>query len=478
MLLAGELPTIKQHFVDRGLYCTRAVANIPSITLANQTSIVTGQFPGHHGVLANNWFDRNRLVWRNYATIAQKNMLDADHTAPTIFEHLPDRTTVSMLLQAHRGATKFVENRLSGVGPYAAGWHGFIDRLTLLRFNVWADIVRGRQELPAVTFVYLILPDFEGYGHGVSTPQYRAGIRHTDRQMGRVLADLDRAGVLEDMHLVLLSDHGLVDVTQHFSVREFLDDHIGIDVAKAHLWEETAFERRMRVYQRHTAVVYGAGERHRAVCLRRPGANGTFEPWPARPTAEHLRAYPTAGGPVDLPAALVGQDAIEAVAYAVSPDDVRLVLSAGEVAFRQPGGRGAPISYERIGGDDPLGYEAAAASLTDGRAHAPEAWLAGTIETDYPGLPDRLVAYFRAPRAGDLALFAAPDWDFNRSLHAGHGGLRAAEMLTPLVLAGPGVQPGRLDLAQTVDVMPTLLGLLGRPVPTDVDGRNLLSTGR
>ena len=85
MLTAGELPTIRKYFVDRGLYAPRAVANTPSVTLANLTSIVTGRFCGHHGVVGINWFDRNRLIWRNYETIAQKNTLDGDYIAPTIF---------------------------------------------------------------------------------------------------------------------------------------------------------------------------------------------------------------------------------------------------------------------------------------------------------------------------------------------------------------------------------------------------------
>ena len=116
MLVAGELPAMKRYFVDRGIYSPQTVANIPSVTLANLTSVVTGQFCGHHGIAGINWFDRNRLIWRNYATIEQKNTLDSDYTAATIFEQFPQRTTFSLFYQAHRGASKFIENKLSG-GP-------------------------------------------------------------------------------------------------------------------------------------------------------------------------------------------------------------------------------------------------------------------------------------------------------------------------------------------------------------------------
>ncbi|MFW6240933.1 MAG: thiamine pyrophosphate-dependent enzyme [Thermodesulfobacteriota bacterium] len=72
MLENGELPAIRYYFIDRGLYCPRTMVNTPSVTLANETSVVTGVFPGHHNITGINWFDRNRLIWRDYETIAQK----------------------------------------------------------------------------------------------------------------------------------------------------------------------------------------------------------------------------------------------------------------------------------------------------------------------------------------------------------------------------------------------------------------------
>ena len=109
-----------------------------------------------------------------------------------------------------------------------------------------------------------------------------------------------------------------------------------------------------------------------------------------------------------------------------------------------------------------------------GKPLTPEQWLAATCATDYPDLPAQIVAYFRSHRAGDIALFAAPGWDFNTVNRAGHGGLRPGDMHVPLLLAGPGIAPGRLAATRTVDVMPTILHLLGRPVPPGLDGRPLV----
>ena len=479
MLEAGELPAVRKYFVDRGLYAPRAVANTPSVTLANETSFVTGLFPGHHGITGINWFDRNRLIWRNYETIAQKNTLPGDYTARTVYEHFPGRSTFSLFFQAHRGATKFVENWTSAGPPFFFGAYEYVDRLALYRFHIVADVARKRREFPAVTVVYNLAPDFRAYQRGVQSEPYRDAIRHTDRQIGRVLADMDRAGLLEDLYIVLVSDHSLMQIDNHFALDEYLREKLCLDVAPGRLWEQARFEDRLAHYRKHSVVTYGSGDRYWAICLRRPirveGGVIDFEGWPVRPAPSDLADYPGRYGGVDLLAKLVAQEAVDAIAYRVGPDRVRVRRQGGEVEFHQPDGPGGGISCRLVAGDDPLGWKGKVpAEALAGQPMAPRQWLAATIETDYPDLPAQIVAYFRSRLAGDVAVFAAPGWDFRTTNRAGHGGLRPGDLFVPLLIAGPGIAPGRLELARTADVMPTILALLGRPVPPGLDGRPLV----
>ncbi len=489
MLSAGELPAIRKYFIDRGLYCPRTVVNTPSVTLANETSVVTGLFPGHHGITGINWFDRSKLIWRNYETIAQKNTLDGDYRATTIYERFPSRTTVSMFYQAHRGATKFVENWTSAGPPFFFGWFEFVDRLTLSRFDLVMDIARRRRAFPAFTMVYQLAPDFRAYGQGVSSDAYRAAMKHTDTQIGRVLADIERAGLLEEIHIALLSDHSLLDVDRHSPLRESLCK-LGLEVASARLWEKTPFEDRMEVYQKSNCVLYGSGDRYWAIQLRKPirttpDAPGEdtpprYHPWPKRPTAEDLTVYPTAdGNVVNIPAALLARhEGIDALAIAKGKNHVVLMRTNGAVAFRQPDGRGGPIFYQRLRGTDPLGYvgHVPEAVLTGRKPLTSREWLEATNDTQFPDVPGQVVAYFRAHRAGDIVAFAAPGYDFGTKNRAGHGGLRPGDMHVPMVIAGPGVPRGRrIPVARTVDLVPTILTLLGKPVPDGLDGRPLVT---
>ncbi len=498
MLDAGELPAIRHYFVDRGLYVRRGVADVPSVTLANLTSFVTGRFPGHHGVTGINWFDRNTLVWRNYETIAQKNTLDGDYVAPTVYEQFPTRTTISVFFQPHRGTTKFIENWTSAGPPYYFGWYEFVDRLTLFRFHLVNEIARARAAAPAVTIAYLLAPDFFAYENGASDPRYRDAMRHTDYQIGRVLGDLERAGRLDETVIAFVTDHGMMDVERHWVLPDYLRDELGLHLSDARLWEKSKFEERLAHYRQYTAVYYGSGDRYAAICLRRPTTDdeGTvtgFEPWTRRPTPANLAAYPVAktdglarlcsstrmpsghAKRVNLPAMLAAREEVDVVAHAAGPDRVRVRRRDGEVEFRAHGGPRGTISYHLVSGDDPLGYAGVVPSeLLSGEPASRDAWFRATAGSGYPDLPEQILAYFRARRAGDVVLFAAPGWDFRDVHSAGHGGLRPGEMHVPILLAGPGVPARQVrDHARLVDVMPTLLKLLGRNVPHGVDGRPL-----
>jgi hypothetical protein len=218
-----------------------------------------------------------------------------------------------------------------------------------------------------------------------------------------------------------------------------------------------------------------------STCASRAGTSKSekpvFENWLARPTPEDLRAYPSRDGKaVNLIERLIAAEAVDVLAYRAAPGKVHVLTKKGGVELSQTVGS-RDVACRVLRGDDPLGYGASkAAALLDGKPHTPAEWLAATADTEFPDLAPQVMAYFDTPRAGDLALFAAPGWDFSHeNKRGGHGGLRPDEMFTVLLIAGPGVpHERRSSPVRSVDLGPTILELLGRPVPADIDGRSLL----
>ncbi len=378
-----------------------------------------------------------------------------------------------------------MENWLSAGPPFFFGWFHFVDRLTLCRFAIVAEVARIQKDFPRLTIAYLLAPDMVAYRDGIEAESYREAIEHTDAHIGRVIRDFEAAGMLDKLVRVFTVDHGMMQITSHFPIEPFVRKTLGLAAAKKRLWEQTRFQDRLRYYNRFSTVLAGSGDRYWVIYLRRPmqgdegGAeigNARFASWVARPRPQDLRAFPDATGQrIDVVSRLIAQEAVDAVAFASGPNRARIVRKEGIVEFRRPDRRSRQASYHLIAGTDPLGYEnKVPAEMLDGSPQDSRAWLTHTAETQFPDLPPQLLAYFQAPRAGDVVVFAAPGWDFTEKYRAGHGGIRPAEMHFPLILAGPGVPHGELEAARCVDLVPTLLELLGRDPPPDLDGTSLV----
>ncbi|HXQ58899.1 MAG TPA: alkaline phosphatase family protein, partial [Acidimicrobiales bacterium] len=58
MAASGEAPNVARLLALGTGFRHGAMASLPTVTLANHTSLLTGCHPGHHGVLHNAWYDR------------------------------------------------------------------------------------------------------------------------------------------------------------------------------------------------------------------------------------------------------------------------------------------------------------------------------------------------------------------------------------------------------------------------------------
>ncbi len=481
MLQAGELPAIKKYFVDRGLYSPRTVTCNPSISMSCFVGILTGQYSSHAGMTAPKCFDRNQLMCFDVETHFDKNKVDALYTAPTIYEQFPDRLTFSLFCQVHRGATKFFENVLTAGPAIAFGMHNLIDRLSIYRFNQVNEFARMYHQVPAFTTVYMLAVDFAAYDHGFSSPKYRQAIRDVDRHIGRVMGDIQRAGLLDKLVVALVSDHGHVDTPRHPHLESYVRDTLGVHILTGEPDDGAHFEQRLAKYNRYVGVTCSGGNRYWPVYLRKPirreGKLVGMDNWLGTPTPEDLRQYPTdKGADIDLPAELVAQPYVEAVAYRAGPEAVRMLFKGGEVEFRRTGGRSGPISCHVLSGDDPLKYrEHVPAEMLSGKPFEQRQWLDATVGTIYPDLPVGVMAYFDGRLAPDLVAYPPPGWDLDGWWKSGHGGIRDVEMLVPMAIAGPNVPKGTVTAARTVDLMPTLLQALGKPIPSGLDGISLIA---
>jgi len=463
MLAAGELPAIRR-LIDEGVRVEAAVSGYPTITYAQFTSIQTGLYAGHHGILGNKWFDRHALRFRGYDTMYTYRDVDGDFLAPTLYERLSDRMTVSIQSPIRRGVTRTIDNWASSGIRWFFGLFLDVDRLMPTRLEVVRDVANETGQWPALIHAYHPAVDEVGHRHGPRSAQYRQAVRNADRQVTRIREALDAAEMTDRTYVVLLSDHGFEAVDNHFDVPDWLRRERGLRVADRP-YDNEWFEQRHRHFSPFDAVVINGGNRRAVIHL--PGPGGWFE----RPTPEEvgnlLQTDPTTGRP-----GLIDHPGVELVARPIDADGdervIELLSRTGRSLVRRRWQDGAKLyRFERIEGDA-LGdwTNPSLEQVIAGGWHDGDVWLTATIDSLYPDLVVQMVEMFDTPRAGDIVLFAEDGWDFGSRTRGGHGSITRSDMVVPMIVVGPGIPAGRtIPCARLVDVAPTLLHLVrGRPL--------------
>ena len=500
MLTAGELPNIERYIINRGTSVEHAVTVAPSITYAVTATFATGLVPGRHGALGNRYFDRERLQYIDYSTTATYRDLDLDFRAPTIYEILSDIFSVTIQTPLRRGAYRNIDNWASSGIRWYFNQLTEIDCLTAERFNLISKMARRANRWPELIFAYMPATDEIGHRFGPRSKQYRKAIANADEQIGRICAALQASGLLEKTYLLLISDHGMAACTKqnHIDLAHLFEDSFDdLPLATAGPDRRTNYSRRAEFFNRHRAVLSSGGQRRATFYLRDQA--GWSEPAPTQLITT-------------VADTLSQNQAVDLIAYRSSnPDTIIIHNHRGTALIEQPTLKQPPpkqsqpsqpsncrpadqpahdppqqppldqrqYRYRVIDGDDPLGYtdNPRCLELLDGQHHTGREWLEGTVSSEYPDLPVQLAEMFDSHRAGDLVIFAAPDWDFSPENVGGHGGVTPADMLVPMAFAGPGITPGAtIDLARTVDIAPTLINML-RPEALErnqFDGRSLL----
>jgi predicted AlkP superfamily pyrophosphatase or phosphodiesterase len=239
---SGELPHL-QSLIDNGTaFAHGSLASLPTVTLPNHTTLMTGAHPGHHGVLHNAWFDRglgrtivteSAATWHeamNYLRPGVETVHDAVH------RQRPGAVTAAINEPADRGAdystmdllrTGDVTALQEGVGrpvrhadqdwyrsSDAYRWGSLVDASAVVQAaGLWGGDLFGRHyERPTFCWVSFSLTDSAFHEGGPHSEIARAALRDTDARLGEVLAAVDGAGALDDTAVLVVADHGMEQV--------------------------------------------------------------------------------------------------------------------------------------------------------------------------------------------------------------------------------------------------------------------------
>lgn len=210
-----------QRLIARGVHAEGLIPSFPPKTFPNHYTIVTGLYPGHHGIVANSIFDA--ATGRTFTTDNVKEVRD-----PMWWGGEPIWVTVERAGQ--RSASMFwvgSETPIRGVLPNY--WKAFDEDYPA---TARVDQVLEWLDLPAAerpTFVAVYFSDLDDAGHadGPESQAVRDAVARADGYLGRLLAGLERRGLTDRVNIIVVSDHGMAAVSTDRVV--IVDDYISLD---------------------------------------------------------------------------------------------------------------------------------------------------------------------------------------------------------------------------------------------------------
>ena len=239
MCARGEAPNVAR-LIEMGVaFGHGAMSSLPTVTLANHTSIITGAHPGHHGILNNAWFDRStgeQVITNSQATWpgrcstsrrASRSIHDAVHRT------WPDAFTASVNEPCDIGAD-YLDLRLLPAGRGAADPEGSVrppahhravrapvegllvvvgrrphGRRPGARASSAATTGTSSYPMPRFMWCNFTLTDAAMHEGGPHSEMAAASVRDSDGRVGPILDALEQRGVIDDCAFVLVADHGM-----------------------------------------------------------------------------------------------------------------------------------------------------------------------------------------------------------------------------------------------------------------------------
>ena len=185
--------------LSEGVLSTETRVVMPSVTLPNWTSHLTGSGPEQHGVANNAWtVDKYKLP------AIEK---DVEGYYPSVF---------SVLKQAiPQAKTAFYYNWGPLINPYN---RQYLDEISYLEKDAYIEnyekafnfLVENR-ETPTLVFLYSVHTDHAGHKYKWMSSEYIRSIEEADVEIGKFLDKMKQEGLYEDTHFMFLTDHGGIE---------------------------------------------------------------------------------------------------------------------------------------------------------------------------------------------------------------------------------------------------------------------------
>lgn len=216
-LTRGASPTLAA-LAASGVRAERMIPSFPSITFPNHTTLVTGKWPDHHGIIAN--------TFRDPAVPGVFTMQAKDPQWWT--QALPlwasaERAGIHTGVMFWPGSDVPRGGTLPGL--YRPFDHSVAPAERVATVLGWLDLPAAQR--PRLILLYFEHVDSAGHAYGPDAPQVTATIAQIDQALAQLTAGLAARNLAAN--LVVLADHGMAPVGANQTL--VLDDMVDLTAA-------------------------------------------------------------------------------------------------------------------------------------------------------------------------------------------------------------------------------------------------------
>ncbi|MCR4921853.1 MAG: alkaline phosphatase family protein [Bacteroidaceae bacterium] len=183
-------------YLDEAMYTFTSRNVIPSVTLPNWTSHLTGSGPERHGVLNNKWT-------RQTAELDAVSK-DEDGYYPSIFKVLKEEVEDIQV-----GYYWDWEPLINSMNPRYMDEKNFDKNEDYARNCQKAfDFMTANWEQPTFVFLYTVGVDHAGHKNGWMSKSYIQAIEKVDATIGTLFDRMQENEMYDDSYIIFMTDHG------------------------------------------------------------------------------------------------------------------------------------------------------------------------------------------------------------------------------------------------------------------------------
>lgn len=191
-------PNLDQLLAE-GTYSLTTRPVMPSVTLPNWTSHLTGSGPEEHGVTGNDWkIDAHPL---------EPIDKDADGYYPSIFKILKEQVPDVKTGYYYNWADLINSINKKYLDEISFEHHEKYDS----NYNKAFNFIVTNKVNPTLVFLYTVHTDHAGHTYNWMSPEYIQAIEEADAAIGKLINNLKAENLFNDTHFLLITDHGGIE---------------------------------------------------------------------------------------------------------------------------------------------------------------------------------------------------------------------------------------------------------------------------